>query len=126
MISRAVQVTLDAIAADPGKAHMLPRNVLLDLTAKALTAHAALTTALLSASTEASAPEHDRLIGTIELAKLMGVSPNFIYDHRHEWPFTIQQPGTRTMFSLRGFEAWVAERDGRAVPSARAHARKGA
>jgi hypothetical protein len=117
--------TLDAIAADPARVQGLPRQALLDLAVKVLHAHAAVTTALIAAPPLEAARE-DLLIGARELAGRMGCSVNEVYRRKADWPFTIQGAGQRPRFSLRGFEAWVAEQDGRGVGSRRAHARKGA
>ena len=125
MILRQVP-TLDEIATEPARADTLPRVALLDLANRALTVHGVLVRALIMMPTEVTAAPPDQLIGTRELARRMNVTANFVYDHADEWPFTIRRAGMRVMFSVRGFETWVAEQDGRAVPSARAHARKGA
>jgi hypothetical protein len=101
--------TLDELAREPVKAHGLPRQTLLALAARAVSAHAAVTDALIAgAAADPADAGEDRLITTAELARRMNVSTNFVYDHAAEWPFTIRRPGTRTMFSLCGFEAWVA------------------
>jgi hypothetical protein len=111
--------TLEQLAADPQRATTLPVATLKVLAARAHMAQSACLLALIAAPAEVVPVEEERLISTKELAALMGVSSNFVFDHRHEWPFTIKRPGMRAMFSLQGYRAWVASQDGRAVPPRR-------
>lgn len=107
--------TLEQLAADPAKATSLPRQVLLDLAARALLAHSVAFTALMAAP--APSPE-DRLIDVPELAQIMGLHVNTVLQHCDEWPFTVKI-GKRLKFSSLGFQAWLADPQRAALPSRR-------
>lgn len=119
--------TLDQLADDPRLVRGLSRTVLEDLSMKAVMALTTLTVAtrLAEAEAETGNGEPDRMLSCAELAELMGRKVAYVYDHKADWPFTVQEPGCRPMFSLAGYQKWLAERDGRGYSSPRAKARKG-
>lgn len=108
--------TLDAIAADPTAAKDLPRRVLEDLALRAVTVHAAVTTALVAASVEAPRRPEDRLMTAKELAGKWQKSVNWVYTHADDWPFTVREAGEQPRFSLLGFERYLAARQAEARP----------
>lgn len=104
--------TLDQLAADPARAQGLPRAVLMALSVKIATLHMVVADALIVAPDLAGAGE-DRLLTVPQIADRMGRKRSYVHAHADEWPFTLR-PAGRLRFSLRGFQAWVAEQDGRA------------
>jgi hypothetical protein len=54
----------------------------------------------------------DRLLTARQVADRLGYHVNYVYAHRHKWPFTIHTPGQRPRFSERGLEAWMKEQQG--------------
>jgi predicted DNA-binding transcriptional regulator AlpA len=51
----------------------------------------------------------DRLLTAKETAKLLGVSPKYIYEHADEYPFT-RRLGKKTLrFSAQGIERFLAK-----------------
>ena len=54
--------------------------------------------------------EPDRLLSVADTAKLLGVSKDYVYEHKHELPMVRQ--GRRLLFSASGLERLIRQRRG--------------
>ena len=52
------------------------------------------------------APKEDRLLTVETVADRLNVSPRYVYDHHHEWPFT-RHLGSKLRFSEHGLSQWI-------------------
>ncbi len=50
--------------------------------------------------------QEDRLLTVPQVATQLNVSERYVYDHRHEWPFT-RQVGRKLRFSEKGLQEWL-------------------
>lgn len=58
-------------------------------------------------SDEPAGDEDSRLLRAREAARLLGVSPSYLYEHRAEYPFT-RNVGRAVRFDRRGLLTWMA------------------
>jgi predicted DNA-binding transcriptional regulator AlpA len=57
----------------------------------------------------------DRLMTAEVVADRLGVSRRYVYEHRAEFPFTVQLPGNVVRFSLQGLEEYISRHGRRAA-----------
>jgi hypothetical protein len=86
----------------------LAGNVRAVLLARALAVLGALAAPAVSNGSAPSTGE-DRLLDVREAARRLAVSPDYVYRHHHEWPFTIRR-GRKIGFSERGLGAYLQQR----------------
>jgi excisionase family DNA binding protein len=101
---------LDDLAADPSRAADLAPEVARALILRAAAVVAALATSP-SAGPPAPVPE-DRLLSVDEAARLLGVSPDWLYRRAHRLPFTVRM-GRVVRFSATGLARYIQQRQAR-------------
>ena len=111
--------SLDAIAADPGKAHTLPRPALVALAVTLQGVWMAVQTALLaSVPVESEMLTHEETCDAGEVARLFGVSKSTVEHHaRTRLPYqSFLIPDTRPMmFSRSKIDRYIRQRAGASV-----------
>jgi hypothetical protein len=106
-VGRLVELpTLDEVAAEPERARELPRDTLFTLATRCATVQGILLAAL-AAGGDVPAPEEDRLLTTREAARLLNRTPDWLYRHGDELPFTVRRPGHHPRFSSRGIQSYI-------------------
>jgi len=105
--------TLDEVSSNPERATTLPPGVLLALIYRCATLQTALLGALAAGANTNGAErrEPDSLIDVTAAAKLLGMSPDWLYRHAQRLPFTVRQ-GRRLLFSSRGIGEFIRRRQG--------------
>lgn len=101
---------LDELAEDPSVANGLPREVLLELNARAVTALAALSGPLLAAASGQQERPRDRLLDVDSAAERLGCSADWLYRNARKLPFTVQKgKGAKLRFSSEGIDRYIRE-----------------
>jgi hypothetical protein len=109
MPARVAIPSLDDLAADPGRAGVLPANLVTALLARNAVAHAALAqrlVTLLSEPSPESSPGPDRLLTPSEAAGLLGVTVTWLYRHHRTLPFARRLSRKCLRFSEAGLRRW--------------------
>jgi excisionase family DNA binding protein len=66
------------------------------------------TVANASGSAVTNGPQTDRLLSASEVARRLGVSRRYVYDHADRFPFTRRLGSGTVRFSECGLERWLA------------------
>jgi hypothetical protein len=105
--------TLDEIAARPESVRDLPRHALVDLALRCATAQSAIAAALaVDVVALPAGREPDQLLTAREAARLLSRTPDWLYRHADELPFTIRETGHRPRFSARGIQRYISRHAG--------------
>jgi excisionase family DNA binding protein len=64
--------------------------------------------ALARLTVPAAQPEHDELLAVAEAARRLGISPDYLYRHASEYPFTRRQ-GRKPLFSAQGIDKHIKQ-----------------
>jgi hypothetical protein len=99
--------SLDRLAENPGLVMELPGNVRAVLLARAMAVIGALSAP--AVANGPAAPVEDRLLDVRETARRLAVSPDYVYRHHPEWPFTVRR-GRKIGFSERGLGVYLEQR----------------
>ena len=108
-------VTLDAIAADPTVVQALSRAVLEALALRAITAHAAIITALLTgvgkpgSEPTQSAAEAERLLTVPDVARRLGVPPPHVYELARRRAIPTCRLGRYVRIPARELGEWIQQ-----------------
>src|SRR6185312_6160196 len=69
------------------------------------------TTAMMRLTSSAQTPQADKLIGIDEAADRLGISKDYLYRHKGEYPF-LKRMGGKILFSSAGIEAFIRKNRG--------------
>jgi predicted DNA-binding transcriptional regulator AlpA len=101
--------TLDAIAADPGAVRNLPDATVSALVLKCATVLAALSTRTVQAPAAAPAADDALLLDTRGIARKLGLSRSWVYQHQGELPPPVSVGGCKR-WRPADIERWIKGR----------------
>lgn len=106
--------SLDDVASDPARAHVLPANVLQGLLCRCVTLQTALLGALVATGSMPtdSMTEADSLIDVDAAAARLGMSKDWLYRQAKQLPFHVPQ-GRLLRFSSHGIDRYIRSRQSR-------------
>jgi predicted DNA-binding transcriptional regulator AlpA len=107
------QISLEALAGNPGLAASLPAPAVAGLLARLAAAQSALATralALTLAPTESTPTDTDRLLTVKKAAQELAVSPDWLYRRAGRLPFTVRLDGGALRFSAHGIARYLRQR----------------
>ena len=114
-MARALPITpvavpgLNEVVTDPERVTALPRAAIQTLLHRCVAAQTVLLGALTAAEPDKANSEPDRLLDVATAAGRLGVSPDWLYHHARQLPFTVRQ-GRLLRFSSHGIDRYIKTR----------------
>lgn len=114
-MSERAGALLAELVADPDRVGDIPREDLPDVLAAIEGLRARLWARLSKPPAPnpnggGSKPKEDRLLDVEQVAEILGVGPDYVYDHADDWPFKRRISPRKLRFSERGLFRWLDSR----------------
>lgn len=104
--------TLAELATEPAKASELREEQIPALLTQLATVHSVIAARLLTLqqAAEGAPAEGSGLVRIAEAAKLLGTSPDWLYRHADDYPFTRRLSSRQLRFDLAGLQRYLRQR----------------